>query len=101
MTEAVPKVKPFAALVVSWFGGCGAAAPPCAAAAAHPPEANQATARMTFLIGVRLENLVGSGLFVLIRVHSRLNNQMEIAEITLRQRPRLPEWLRVRLPTSD
>ena len=26
---------------------------------------------------------------------------MEVAEITLKQRPRLPEWLRVRLPTSD
>ena len=26
---------------------------------------------------------------------------MEIAEITLKARPRLPEWLRVRLPTSD
>src|SRR5216110_2343287 len=39
--------------------------------------------------------------FVLIRVHSWLNNQMEVAEITLKQRPRLPEWLRVRLPTSD
>ncbi|PYK62652.1 MAG: lipoyl synthase [Verrucomicrobia bacterium] len=26
---------------------------------------------------------------------------MEIAEITLKPRPRLPEWLRVRLPTSD
>ncbi|PYK57154.1 MAG: lipoyl synthase, partial [Verrucomicrobia bacterium] len=26
---------------------------------------------------------------------------MEIDEITLKARPRLPEWLRVRLPTSD
>src|SRR6266550_37102 len=33
---------------------------------------------------------------VLVRAHS-----METAEIPLKPRPRLPEWLRIKLPTSD
>jgi len=32
--------------VMSWFGGDGAAAPPCAAAAADPPEADLDTAKI-------------------------------------------------------
>src|SRR6266545_4742439 len=33
---------------------------------------------------------------VLLRIHP-----MESAEIAMKPRPRLPEWLRIRLPTSD